>query len=64
MLVLRLQKALVKWAQNTTDGDDALYLQASLVAVENMRAAHVLKSFTRERIFKVCISNRCRWNRS
>jgi len=48
-----LQKALVKEANQMVGEDEALYLQASLVATECMRTAHVLKSFQRCRIYKV-----------
>ncbi|KAM0791923.1 hypothetical protein ACM66B_004177 [Microbotryomycetes sp. NB124-2] len=50
---LASRKALVKRANATEDGDDALYLQASLVATENMRISYVLKSLLRERIYKI-----------
>jgi len=47
------QKDLVRIAQSTPGQDDAFYIAASVVATENMRAAHVLKMFTRQRIYKV-----------
>lgn len=47
------QKELVKQASEMVGADDSLFLQASLVATENMRAAYVLKMFLRERIYKV-----------
>ncbi|KAK4046581.1 GINS complex subunit [Microbotryomycetes sp. JL201] len=50
---LASRKALVRRATATADGDDALYLQASLVATENMRISHVLKFLLRERIYKI-----------
>jgi len=43
----------VRIAQSTPGHDDAFYIAASVVATENMRAAHVLKMFTRQRIYKV-----------
>jgi hypothetical protein len=54
-LVDHLQRALVKEANQMVGEDEALYLQASLVATECMRTAHVLKSFQRSRIYKVVI---------
>ncbi|SCV73330.1 BQ2448_7256 [Microbotryum intermedium] len=48
-----VQKTLVRHVNATASGDDALYLQASLVATENMRAAHVLKAYTRQRMHKL-----------
>ncbi|SGY43681.1 BQ5605_C001g00046 [Microbotryum silenes-dioicae] len=50
---LASRKTLVRHVNATASGDDALYLQASLVATENMRAAHVLKAYTRQRIHKL-----------
>lgn len=40
-------------AQSTAGQDESFYTAASIVAVENMRVAHVLKMYTRERIWKV-----------
>lgn len=48
-----LQKELVRKAQSTSGMDESFYLAATLVATENMRASHVLKMYTRERIWKV-----------
>ncbi|GAA5881128.1 hypothetical protein JCM8547_005425 [Rhodosporidiobolus lusitaniae] len=50
---LATRKEMVRRAKETPDQDDAFYVAASIVAVENMRAAHVLKMFTRERIWKL-----------
>ncbi|KAK4049225.1 GINS complex subunit [Microbotryomycetes sp. JL221] len=47
------RKLLVRQANATRGADEALYLQASLVATENMRITHVLKSLLRERIHKI-----------
>ncbi|ORY77626.1 hypothetical protein BCR35DRAFT_305393 [Leucosporidium creatinivorum] len=47
------RKALVKEANQMVGEDEALYLQASLVATECMRTAHVLKSYQRCRIYKI-----------
>lgn len=33
--------------------EESWYVTVAIAATENMRAAHVLKSFTRERIYKV-----------
>jgi hypothetical protein len=49
----RWQKELVKQASEMAGADDTLFLQASLVATENMRAAYALKMYLRERIYKV-----------
>ena len=43
----------MKQANETVGADDSLFLQASLVATENMRAAYILKMYLRERIYKV-----------
>jgi hypothetical protein len=48
-----LQKEMVRKARETPDQDDAFYIAAGIVAVENMRAAHTLKMYMRERIWKV-----------
>jgi hypothetical protein len=45
---------MVRKARETPDQDDAFYIAAGVVAVENMRAAHTLKMYLRERIWKVC----------
>ncbi|GAA6050984.1 hypothetical protein JCM3770_005355 [Rhodotorula araucariae] len=50
---LARRKDLVRTAQSTPGQDDAFYIAASVVATENMRAAHILKMFTRERIWKL-----------
>ncbi|GAA6003030.1 DNA replication protein SLD5 [Rhodotorula paludigena] len=50
---LARRKELVRKAQTTSGQDDSFYVAASVVATENMRAAHVLKMFTRERIWKL-----------
>ncbi|TNY17206.1 hypothetical protein DMC30DRAFT_431816 [Rhodotorula diobovata] len=50
---LARRKDLVRIAQSTPGHDDAFYIAASVVATENMRAAHVLKMFTRQRIYKL-----------
>lgn len=64
------QKALVKEANATENAEDSLYMQANIVAIENMRIAHVLKSLLRERIYKVRLTilphsqsptQQCRW---
>lgn len=47
------QKSIVRIAQTTAGKDEAFYTTASILATENMRAAHVLKMYTRERIYKV-----------
>jgi len=47
------QKAIVRKAQTTPGQDEGFYTTAAIVATENMRAAHVLKMYTRERIYKV-----------
>lgn len=39
-------------AQSTAGMDESFYLAATVVATENMRASHVLKMYTRERIWK------------
>ena len=39
---------------NALEGkEESWYVTVAIAATENMRAAHVLKSFTRERIYKV-----------
>ncbi|GAA6059332.1 hypothetical protein JCM10212_005912 [Sporobolomyces blumeae] len=50
---LARRKAIVRRAQMTSGHDDGFYTTAAIVATENMRAAHVLKMYTRERIFKL-----------
>ncbi|GAA5901527.1 hypothetical protein JCM5296_006804 [Sporobolomyces johnsonii] len=50
---LARRKAIVRRAQSTAGQDEAFYTTAAVVATENMRAAHVLKMFTRERIYKL-----------
>ncbi|GAA5939745.1 DNA replication protein SLD5 [Sporobolomyces koalae] len=47
------RKAIVRTAQRTSGNDEAFYTTAAIVATENMRAAHVLKMYTRERIYKL-----------
>jgi GINS complex subunit 4 len=47
------QKAIVRAAQTERGRDEAFYTTAAILATENMRAAHVLKMYTRERIYKV-----------
>ncbi|GAA5974504.1 hypothetical protein JCM21900_004963 [Sporobolomyces salmonicolor] len=50
---LARRKAIVRRAQSTSGQDEAFYTTAAVVATENMRAAHVLKMFARERIHKL-----------
>ncbi|GAA5974317.1 hypothetical protein JCM11641_006732 [Rhodosporidiobolus odoratus] len=47
------RKDMVRKANSTSDQDDSFYVASSIVATENMRAAHVLKMYTRERIWKL-----------
>ncbi|GAA5871998.1 hypothetical protein JCM3774_006577 [Rhodotorula dairenensis] len=50
---LARRKELVRKAQSTSGMDESFYLAATVVATENMRASHVLKMYTRERIWKL-----------
>ncbi|TKA51247.1 hypothetical protein B0A53_05823 [Rhodotorula sp. CCFEE 5036] len=50
---LARRKELVRKAQSTAGMDESFYLAATVVATENMRASHVLKMYTRERIWKL-----------
>ncbi|GAA5842820.1 hypothetical protein JCM3766R1_007173 [Sporobolomyces carnicolor] len=50
---LSRRKSIVRIAQTTAGKDEAFYTTASILATENMRAAHVLKMYTRERIYKL-----------
>ncbi|BGP19304.1 hypothetical protein JCM10213_001521 [Rhodosporidiobolus nylandii] len=50
---LAQRKEMVRKARSTPDQDDSFYIAAGVVATENMRVAHVLKMFTRERIWKL-----------
>ncbi|BGP34659.1 GINS complex subunit [Rhodotorula toruloides] len=50
---LARRRELVRKAQSTAGQDESFYTAASIVAVENMRVAHVLKMYTRERIWKL-----------
>lgn len=58
--VAGVQKQLVAHAVAQKNAEESLYLQANLVAMENLRATHVLKSLMRERLFKVRRSSRSR----
>ncbi|GAA5877767.1 hypothetical protein JCM16303_000230 [Sporobolomyces ruberrimus] len=50
---LTRRKHIVKNAQRRSGEDESFYTSVSIVATENMRAAHVLKMYTRERIYKL-----------
>ncbi|GAA5827923.1 hypothetical protein JCM5353_007740 [Sporobolomyces roseus] len=50
---LARRKTIVRKAQTTPGQDEGFYTTAAIVATENMRAAHVLKMYTRERIYKL-----------
>ncbi|GAA5905574.1 DNA replication protein SLD5 [Sporobolomyces salmoneus] len=50
---LARRKAIVRQAQSTRGKDEAFYTSVAIVATENMRAAHVLKMYTRERLYKL-----------
>ncbi|GAA5993879.1 hypothetical protein JCM5350_001578, partial [Sporobolomyces pararoseus] len=49
---LARRKAIVRAAQTERGEAEEFYTIAAIVATENMRAAHVLKMYTRERIHK------------
>ncbi|GAA6019061.1 hypothetical protein JCM10207_006304 [Rhodosporidiobolus poonsookiae] len=50
---LARRKEVVRRAMSTSGEDESFYVAASVVATENMRVAHVLKMYTRERIWKL-----------
>lgn len=50
------QKAVVKGLQTASGQDEGYYTIIGIIATENMRAAHVLKMYTRERIHKVSVN--------
>ncbi|GAA6036430.1 hypothetical protein JCM8097_003501 [Rhodosporidiobolus ruineniae] len=50
---LAQRKEMVRVAKETADQDESFYTAMSIAATENMRVAHVLKMYTRERIWKL-----------
>ncbi|GAA6005774.1 hypothetical protein JCM11491_004004 [Sporobolomyces phaffii] len=50
---LAYRKAVVKGLQTASGQDEGYYTIIGIIATENMRAAHVLKMYTRERIHKL-----------
>ncbi|GAA5895881.1 hypothetical protein JCM6882_001401 [Rhodosporidiobolus microsporus] len=50
---LAKRKEMVRIAKETEGQDDSFYVALGIVATENMRVSHVLKMFTRERIWKL-----------